>query len=144
LERRRIEDRRKEPTPSWSFYTFFGRRRRLRRKSEQEKAGYLDRISPIVFFLIVLILALNILDSLFTMMILDLGGGEFNPIVRSVMTLHGDKFWIWKFLMASGSLVLLFLHRGFKPFRRIIIVIASVYFIIVLYQFFLITTLRSR
>jgi Mn2+/Fe2+ NRAMP family transporter len=78
------------------------------------------------------------------MMILDLGGREFNPIVRSVMALNGDKFWIWKFLMASGSLVLLFLHRGFKPLRRIIIVIASIYFIIVLYQFFLITTLRSH
>lgn len=144
MERRRIEDSRKEPTPFWSFYAFFGRRRGLRRKSDRDKGGYLDRYSPILFFLIVLILALNILDSLFTMMILDLGGREFNPIVRSVMALHGDKFWIWKFLMVSGSLVLLFLHRGFKPFRRIIIVIASVYFIIVLYQFFLITTLRSR
>ena len=141
MERRTIGDRRKQLTPSRSFYTFFGRRRWLRRKSDQEKGGYLDRYSPALFLLIVLILALNILDSLFTMMILDLGGREFNPIVQSVMALHGDHFWIYKFLMASGSLVLLCLHRGFKFFRGIIIAISSIYLIIVLYQVFLITHL---
>ena len=143
LERRTTEDRRKQPTPFWSFYTFFGRRRWLRRKSDQEKGGYSDRYSPVLFFFIILILALNILDSLFTMILLDLGGQEFNPIVQSVMALHGDQFWIWKFLMASGSLVLLCLHRGFKFFRKIIIVIASIYLVIVLYQIFLITHLST-
>ena len=143
LERRTIGDRRKQPTSSWSFYTFFGRRRWLRRKSDQEKGGHSDRYSPVLFLLIVLILALNILDSLFTMIILDLGGREFNPIVQSVMALHGDHFWIYKFLMASGSLVLLCLHRGFKFFRGIIIIISSIYLIIVLYQVFLITHLSS-
>ena len=143
LKRRKIEDRRKQPTPFWSFYTFLGRRRRRRRKSDQEKGGYLDRYSPILFLLIVLILTLNILDSLFTMIILDLGGREFNPILQSIIALHGDKFWIWKFLMVSGSLVLLCLHRGFKLFRETIIVISSIYLIIVLYQVYLITHLST-
>jgi len=143
LERRTIEDRRKQTTPSRSLYTFFGRRQWLRRKSDQEKGGYLDRYSPALFFFVVLILALNILDSLFTMMILDLGGREFNPIVQSIMALHGDQFWIYKFLMVSGSLVLICLHRGFKLVRKIIIVISSIYLIIVLYQVFLITHLST-
>lgn len=143
LERRKIEDRRKQPTPFWSFYTFLGRRRSLRRKSDQEKGRYLDRYSPVLFLLIVLILTLNILDSLFTMIILDLGGREFNPILQSIIALHGDKFWIWKFLMVSGSLVLLCLHRGFKLFRGTIIVISSIYLIIVLYQIYLITHLST-
>lgn len=143
LERRTIEDRRKRLTPFWSFYTFLGRRRRLRRKPDQEKGGYLDRYSPALFFLIVLILILNIFDSLFTMIILDLGGREFNPILQSIIALHGDKFWIWKFLMVSGSLVLLCLHRGFKLFRGTIILISSIYLIIVLYQVYLITHLST-
>jgi hypothetical protein len=143
LERRTTEDRRKQQTPFWSFFTFFGRRRWLRRKSDREEGGYSDRYSPVLFFFIVLILALNILDSLFTMILIDLGGQEFNPIVQSVMALHGDQFWIWKFLMVSGSLVLLCLHRGFKFFRKIIIVIASIYLVIVLYQIFLITHLST-
>ena len=141
MERRRFEDRRKEPTPFRSVYTFFGRRRWFRRKSDQEKGGSLDRYSPTIFFLIISILTLNILDSLFTMIILDLGGRELNPVVRSVMALHGDHFWIYKFIMVSGSLVLLCLHRGFKFFRGIIIAISTLYLIIVLYQIFLITRL---
>ena len=77
------------------------------------------------------------------MMILDIGGKEFNPLVRSVMDLHGDKFWIWKFAMVSVSLVLLCLHRGFKLFREIIIAISSIYLIIVLYQIYLIRNLTT-
>jgi hypothetical protein len=143
LDRRKLKNRREKSSQPWSFYTFFGRRRWLRRKSDQEKGGYLDCYSPTLFFFIVLILVLNILDSLFTMMILDLGGRELNPIVQSIMALHGDRFWIYKFLMVSGSLVLICLHRGFKFFRGIIIVISSIYLIIVLYQVFLITHLSS-
>jgi hypothetical protein len=77
------------------------------------------------------------------MIILDLGGREFNPVVRSVMTLHGDQFWIYKFIMVAGSLVLLSLHQGFKFFRGIIIAISAIYLIVVLYQVFLITHLSS-
>jgi hypothetical protein len=143
LERRTIRDRRERPTPLWSFYTFFGRRLRLRRKSDQEKGAHLDRYSPALFLLIIFILVLNILDSLFTMVLLDLGGREFNPIVRSIMALHGDQFWIWKFLMVSGSLFFLCLHRGFNLIRKILIAVGSIYLIIVLYQIFLITHLRT-
>jgi adenylate cyclase len=43
FDRRTLGDRRKKPTPFLSRYTFFGRRRTLRRKIDQEKGGYLDR-----------------------------------------------------------------------------------------------------
>jgi hypothetical protein len=139
LERRTIEDRRKQPTPSRSFYTFFGRRRWLRRKSDQEKGRYLDRYSPALFFFIVLILALNILDSFFTMMIMDLGGVELNPIISVIMKFHGYKFWIWKFVIVSICLVLLCFHRGFKLVRKIVILISSMYLLIVLYQILIVS-----
>ena len=142
-ERRGIEDRRKKLTPVWSFYTFWGRRHRFRRKSDQEKGGYVDRYSTAVFVSLVSILGLNIFDSLLTMIILDLGGKEFNPLVGSVILILGDKFWIWKFGIVSFSLILLCLHQGFKMFRWTVISISSFYLLIVLYQVFLITTLRS-
>lgn len=143
IDKRRIKDRRKEPTPGWGFFAFLGQRHWFRRKSDQEQGGYLDRYSKPLFFLLVLILGLNIIDSLLTMMILDIGGKEFNPLVGSVMALHGDKFWVWKFAMVSVSLVLLCLHRGFKLFREIIIAISSIYLIIVLYQIYLISHLTT-
>ena len=91
-----------------------------------------------LFFLLVSILGLNILDSLFTMMILDLGGQEYNPVVRSFIELHGDMFWVWRFVIASVALVLLYLHRGFIMVRRVIIAIGLIYVLIVLYQMYLI------
>jgi len=138
-ERRVLIDRRRKPTPRWSWYTFFGRRTRFRRKSDQEKGGYVDRYSHILFFILVLILGLNIIDSLFTMMIIDLGGEEYNPVVRAFIELHGDMFWIWRFVIAAVALTLLYLHRGFAFVRRVIIAIGLVYIVIVSYQMYLIS-----
>ena len=136
--RRSPIDRREKPTPRWNWFTFFGRRRALRRKTDRERGGYVDRYSYILFFLLVLILGLNILDSLFTMMIIDLGGQEVNPLVRAFIELHGDMFWIWRFVIASIALILLYLHRGFIMVRRMIIAIGSIYIVIVVYQMYLI------
>jgi len=77
------------------------------------------------------------------MMIMDLGGWEANPIVKAAMDVHGDKFWVWKFGIVSVSLILLWLHRGYRLFRKIIISIGSFYLFVVLYQIFLITHLTS-
>jgi len=138
-DRRVLTDRRRKPTPRWSWYTFFGRRATFRRKSDQEKGGYVDRYSHIMFFILVLILGLNILDSLFTMMIIDLGGQELNPLVGSFIELHGDMFWIWRFVIASIALIFLYLHRGFLFVRRVIIGIGLLYIVIVSYQMYLIS-----
>lgn len=136
--RRSPIDRRKKPTPRWGWFTFFGQRRIFRRISDQKKGGFLDRYSPILFFLLVLILSLNILDSLFTMMIIDLGGQESNPLVRSFIELHGDMFWIWRFVIVSIALILLYLHHGFILVRRVIIAIGLIYVVIVVYQMYLV------
>jgi hypothetical protein len=131
-------DRRKKPTPRWSWFTFFGRRKIFRRKSDQEKGGYLDRYSYVLFFILVLILGLNVLDSLFAMLMIDLGDQEFNPLVRSYVELHGDMFWIWRFVIVSIALILLYLHHGFILVRRVIIAIGLIYIVIVVYQMYLI------
>lgn len=136
--RRGAADRRKKPTPRWSWFTFFGRRRGFRRKSDQEKGGYLDRYSYVLFFLLVLILGLNIFDSLFTMMMIDLGDQESSPLVSSYVELHGDMFWIWRFVIVSIALILLYLHHGFILVRRVIIAIGLIYIVIVVYQMYLI------
>lgn len=136
--RRAPVDRRKKPTPRWSWFTFFGQRRIFRRKLDQERGGYLDRFSPVLFFILVLILGLNVFDSLFTMMMIDLGDQESNPLVRSFVELHGDMFWIWRFVIVSIALILLYLHHGFIRVRRVIIAIGLIYIVIVVYQLYLI------
>jgi uncharacterized protein YaaW (UPF0174 family) len=80
---------------------------------------------------------LNILDSLFTVMILDLGGWEVNPIVRSIIELYGDRFWVWKFAIVSVSLILLSIHSKFRLVIPIILGISSISIIVILYQILL-------
>ena len=136
-DKRTVKDRRKQPTPALSRYTFFGRRKTARRKSDQQRGGYVDRYSSTLFFFLISIVGLNVLDALFTMMILDLKGWEANPVVHSVISLYGTKFWIWKFSIVSGSLTLLCLHSRFKLVREIVIAIGCLYVIVVAYQIFL-------
>ena len=137
IDQRIRQDRRRQPTPGLSRYTFLGRRRTFRRKSDREKGGYIDRYSSKLFFFVILILGLNVLDVLLTVMILDSKGWEWNPIVRSVIEAHGDRFWIWKFAIVSVSLILLCLHSKFKPVRTIIVALCSIYLLVILYQILL-------
>jgi len=118
------QERRRKPTSKFGYYAFFGRRKA-------------DRYSAPLFALLVAVVALNLLDSLFTMMILDQKGWEANPIVQAVMDIHGDKFWIWKFGLVSFCLVLLCLHSRYRVVKRVMVFLTSVYLCVVLYQVYL-------
>jgi hypothetical protein len=106
----------------------------LRRKPDQENGGYVDRYSASLLFFLIMIAGLNILDSLFTMIILDHGGTEANPLVRSAIEVYGNHFWAWKFSIVSLNLILLCLHSWFRYVRKIVMGLAFVYLAIVLYQ----------
>jgi len=137
FNKRTIKDRRKQPTPGLSRYTFFGRRRTIRRKPDRQGGGYVDRYSASLFFFLVAIVGLNVLDAFLTLLVLDLKGWEANPVVRSVISVYGTKFWIWKFSIVSVSLVLLCIHSRFKLVRELIVAVCCLYVIVVAYQMFL-------
>jgi len=130
-------DRRKQPTPGLSRFSLWGQRRGFRRRVDQQRGGYVDRYDPGLFFILLLTVGLNVLDALCTMMILDQGGWELNPILCSVIELYGDWFWVWKFAIVSTSLFLLCIHSKFWRVRTIVMAAGSVYATILLYQIFL-------
>ena len=98
-DKRILSDRRKKPTKGLSRYTFFGRRRTFRRKTDQERGGYTDRYSAGLFFLLILIIGLNILDSFFTMIILDHGGWEVIPLHEALSSSTEINFGSGNFLL---------------------------------------------
>jgi hypothetical protein len=137
FETRTLKDRRKQPTPAISRFTLWGRRKTFRRKEEQERGGYVDRYHSGLLILLTLVVGLNVLDALFTMMILDDGGWEVNPVVRSVIQLYGDRFWVWKFVIVSFPLTLLCLHSKFRLVIPNILGITAISVTVILYQIFL-------
>ena len=98
----------------------------------------MDRYGPGLLFLLVLILGLNVLDALLTMMILNDGGWEINPVVRSAIDLYGDRFWVWKFFIVSVPLILICLHSKFRLVMPVLFGIGAIYIAVVLFQVFLI------
>ncbi len=90
--------------------------------------------SPRLLFVLIFLVGLNILDSFFTMMILDLGGEEANPLVRSAIQVYGDYFWIWKFALVSAGVFLLCLGSRVKYVKEIIVALAGLYFVVVGYE----------
>jgi hypothetical protein len=91
-----------------------------------------------LLFLLVLILGLNVLDALLTMMILEDGGWEINPVVRFAMQLYGDRFWIWKIVMVSVPVIFLCLHSRFRMVMPVLYGIGAIYLAVTLFQVFLI------
>jgi len=136
--RRILIDRRSHPTDGLSRFTVRGRRGSFRRENDRRKGGYVDRYGPGLLFLLVLILGLNVLDALLTMMILNDGGSEINPVVCSAIQLYGDRFWVWKFAMVSVPLILLCLHSKFRLVMPVLWGIGAIYITVVLFQVFLI------
>jgi hypothetical protein len=123
--------------PHFQPVSLWGRRKVLRRKEDQEKGGYVDRYGARLLFFLILIVGLNILDSFFTVVILDYGGYEINPIVRSAIEVYGDDFWVWKFMIVSVNLILLCIHSRFRYVSRIILWIALLFLGVIFYQFIL-------
>jgi hypothetical protein len=82
-------------------------------------------------------MGLNLLDSFFTLIILECGGWEVNPIARSAIEVYGDHFWVWKFFLVSFNLLLLCLHSGFRYVDRIIGWIALLFLGVIIYEIIL-------
>lgn len=134
LDNRILTDRRKQPTPALSRYTLFGRRQAIRRKSDQVRGCYVDRYNSSTLLLVVLLFGLNVLDALFTMMILEAKGVELNPVIGAVIAIHGHNFWIWKFFIVSISSILLCLHSKFRMVKTVLVCICTIYIAVVVYQ----------
>jgi hypothetical protein len=140
-DERTLNDRRKRPTPALSIFTVMGCRKSFRREEDRQRGGYVDRYGSGLLISLVLILALNVLDVLFTLMILNLGGCEVNVVVGSAIELWGDRFWMWKFALSSACIVLLCLHSNFRLVGKALLGIAIIYVILGVYQYFVILCL---
>lgn len=134
MDSRISQDRRQKPTPILSRYTVFGRRRSFRRAEDQRRGGYVDRYGQNLFFCLLLIAGFNILDAFFTIMILESGGSEVNPLVRWAIDSYGDNAWSLKFAMVSCGTILLCLHSHFPLIKMTITSCAVLYSCVVMYQ----------
>ncbi len=125
-------DRRTRPTPMISAYSFLGGRR-----ASGDSDTYTDVYGLRAFALMLALNALNVLDSFFTLVYLQRGGSEGNPIADWLIRQGPTVFVLTKTLVVGVALGVLCLHKNFRRARSAVVVGTVIYVLLTLYHIFL-------
>ena len=127
-------DRRKSPTPRFSRYVLKGgRRRTVRRKSERE-GSFVDGYGTRLLLIVLWIALMNVADSFFTLVHLQSGGSEANPIAQALLLTGRTPFVLLKSGLIALALVVLCIHKNFHLARIGLWVAAVAYTLLFLYH----------
>lgn len=113
-ERRSGKDRRS--SGKFKFRDLFvqGQREFIRRKEDRDKIFYVDRYNSALFGMIVTILFLSAIDALLTLLLLNHGAYEINPIMAYYLRIGPYTFWAVKYALTSvGVLFFVMLRNTF-------------------------------
>jgi hypothetical protein len=113
---RRDVDRRLQPTRPW--IGTMGPLRRAHGRRESDHSSYVDRYSRRDVARILTILVMNVGGAFFTMLWLDRGGKEANPVMDFFLDIGPGAFLIQKCIVVGIWLVALLVHKNFR-FARI-------------------------
>ena len=89
------------------------RRKVLRRRDDRKSLYYVDEYTPRLVIPILLILLLSMLDAFFTLVLIDNGAVEINPLMAFYLEVGPGVFLTVKYLLTCLSLfvLLMFSHR---------------------------------
>ncbi len=137
LEPREGRDRRKQPTPFLSRYTFIGGRRRGGRREGEKRDIFVDVFGEHLFLVAILIVAMNMLDAFFTMLLLSYGGEEANPIALWLLETGTWAFVLAKTLGIGLCTILLVMIKNFRGARVGLGIVLAVYTLLIGWHFYL-------
>ena len=113
-EKRRGIERRTNNKSRIKYLLFNGRREHSRRTEDSGKAIIFDRYNQKLFLAITTILVLSILDAVLTLIVIQRGATELNPVMAYFLE-HGTlTFIVAKYILTSiGVLILLIFKNVF-------------------------------
>ena len=132
--RRQRADRRRNPTPRLSRYSLHGGRRRSVQRVEEREGAFVDLYSPWVLFWVTWVALMNIGDSFFTLVHLQAGGVEVNPIAAAMLRTGRIGFVLIKVALIGAALLVLTLHKNFQLARWGLWVSTAAYTTLVVYH----------
>jgi hypothetical protein len=113
-DKRRGIDRRTNNKARLKYLLFNGRRERFRRDEDKGKAFIFDRYNQKLFFAITAILILSILDAVLTLVVIQRGASELNPVMAYFLEHGTPTFIVAKYVLTSiGVLILLIFKNVF-------------------------------
>ncbi|TAJ11728.1 MAG: hypothetical protein EPO68_14270 [Planctomycetota bacterium] len=113
----RDRDRRRERTPRFSRFSFFGGRRRRARREHELEGSFVDLYGHRLWVLAMWTALMNTGDCFFTLVHLQAGGTEVNPIAAVLLGTGRLGFVLWKSLLIGLALLVLVQHKNFTLAR---------------------------
>ena len=130
-------DRRRAPTPRFSRYTLGGGRRQGPRRAVEREGSFVDVYGRRLFLLVLWIALMNVGDSFFTLVHLQAGGVELNPVARALLTTGRWNFVFVKSILIALALIVLAVHKNFHLARVGLWTAAGTYTCLVAYHLLL-------
>ena len=134
---RRTLDRRTRPTPMFSRFSFLGGRRTGDRRDPQAAGIYVDLYEPWLAGAFVAIGVLCALDAVFTLLYIQRGGTEANPIMDHVIGWGPRPFVLVKCGITNLGLLVLCLHKNFRHVKFVVGVLLGLYTALLGYHIYL-------
>jgi len=131
---RRVTDRRLAPTPRLSRYSFFGGRRRESRRTEEREGSFVDVYSKRLWMMVLWVALMNVGDSYFTLVHLQAGGIELNPVADALLGTGRFGFVFVKSTLIGLALCVLAIHKNFFLARIGLWIAAGSYTLLFLYH----------
>lgn len=112
MESRCGEDRRIDNKARLKYLFFNGRREGIRREEDRGRVFFFDRYNPKLFAVITAILMLSVLDALLTLILLEKGSSELNPVMAYFLK-HGLlTFIVVKYFLTSIGVIILLIFKN--------------------------------
>jgi hypothetical protein len=141
------KDRRTKSGFNFRSLLFGGKRGKIRRQEDTSRIFYVDQFSPVLFFTIVSILFLCVLDALLTLFLLGQGAYEISPVMAYFLKFGPFVFFTSKYLMTITALICFLMFRNIAvriiKIRTVsmLYLMAAFYLTVVLMQIYFVFTL---
>jgi hypothetical protein len=141
VDRRSGQDRRRAATHPLRAAVGRGGRRGARRQQDRRDI-YVDRYHPRLRYVAIGLLLLSILDAFLTLMLLEKGGTELNPLMQFMMSLDTELFLYSKLLLTAFGVAILVVHYHFFwmrviPVAGMLYALLGAYVLLVNYEIYL-------
>ena len=147
LSNRSGNDRRTKSGFNIRSLLFGGKRENIRRQEDTRRIFYVDQFSPVLFFTVVSILFLCVLDALLTLFLLGQGAYEISPVMSYFLKFGPFAFFISKYLMTITAIIcfLMFRNIAVKIIKirtvSMLYIMAAFYLTVVIMQLYFVFTL---
>ena len=113
--RRQLVERRQTNLRSMCYALFMSRRRNHRR-NEECISYYCDNYGPYVLTTALVLMLLCVFDTYFTLILIQHGSVELNPILAWAMEKHIMVFFLLKYIVTALCVVIAVIHKHFHLF----------------------------